>query len=201
MKHLPLADEKSLLLRLQKGDQHAFEQLYAHYKKHIIGRLLFIFKSDELTQDIAQETFIAIWENRARVNPEKSFKSFLFTIATNKAYDLMRKAQVDKRLHDALSSYIDKESNQVEEYMLRKEHSEQLNHLLLQMPEQQRRVYQLAKIEGYSYDEIAQKIGVSRHTVNTHIKRANKFLKEQILNKPESFAFLLALALELRFSA
>lgn len=200
MKIIPITDERDLLLKLRNGNQKAFELLYAHYKKHIIGHLLFIFKSDELAQDIAQETFIAIWENRSQVNPEKSFKAFLFTIATNKAYDLLRKANVDKRLHDALSSFVEKESNQVEEYMLRKEHSEQLKRILLKMPEQQRRVYQLAKIEGYSYDEIAQNIGVSRHTVNTHIKRANAFLREQILNKPESFAFLLALTLELHFA-
>jgi len=83
MKCLPLADEKSLLFRLQKGDQYAFEQLYTHYKKHIIGHLLFIFNSDELTQDIAQETFIAIWENRAQANPEKSFKSYIFIFPPN----------------------------------------------------------------------------------------------------------------------
>ncbi len=199
MKILSITDEKGLLLRLRGGDQQAFEQLYDHYKNHIIGHLLFIFKSDELTQDVAQETFIAIWENRHQVNPEKSFKAYLFTIATNKAYDLLRKANVDKQLHATLSSFLEKGCNQVEEYMLRKEHSEKLSSILLQMPEQQRRVYQLAKIEGYSYDEIAQKIGVSRHTVNTHIKRANAFLRLQILNKPELFALLSALSIEFRW--
>ncbi|HMR19072.1 MAG TPA: RNA polymerase sigma-70 factor [Sphingobacterium sp.] len=196
MKILPIHNEKDLLMKLRNRDQQTFEQLYAHYKKHIIGHLLYIFKSDELAQDITQETFIAVWENCSQIDPEKSFKAFLFTIATNKAYDLLRKANVDKRLHAALSAFMEKESNQVEEYILRKEHSEQLNHILLQMPEQQRKVYQLAKIEGYSYDEIAKKIGVSRHTVNTHIKRANAFLREQILNKPESLAFFLAFALK-----
>ena len=199
MKALSNDYEKELLLQLRDGDQYAFEQLYQYYKNHIIGHLLYMFKSDELTKDIAQDTFIAIWENRSQINPDRPFKAYLFTIATNKAYDLLRKANTDKKLHHALSSFIERESNHVEEYMLRKEHSEQLNHILLQMPEQQRKVYQLAKIEGYSYDEIAQKIGVSRHTVNTHIKRANAFLKLQFLHRPELFALLLAIVVELRY--
>ena len=189
--------ESKLLLDLRNGQQYAFEVLYNKYKKDLIRHLLFIFKSDELTQDIVQETFISVWESRSNINLDKSFKAYLLTIATNKAYDTFRKANTDKNLHKALSSFIRIESNHVEDYITRKDQTEQFQELLLQMPEQQRRVFQLAKIEGYSYEEIAQKIGISRHTVNTHIKRANAFLRAQVLNRPELFFVLFSVLIEL----
>lgn len=168
----------------------AFENLYHFYKDRIISHLLYLFKNDDLAKDVAQETFITVWEKRKETDPNQSFKAYLYTIATNKAYDLLRKANHDQNLRNALSSFLYESHNVVEEYLFRKEYTQQVEDLLSQMPEQQRKVYRLAKIEGYSYEEIAQQVGISRHTVNTHIKRANVFLKQQILSRPEFFALL-----------
>lgn len=177
---------------MRDGDKMAFENLYHSYKDRIIAHLLYIFKNDELSQDIAQDTFITLWEKRAEIDIYKSFKSYLFTIATNKAYDLLRKANYDEKLRTALSSFLYESSNVVEEYLYRKEYVQQVEELLSRMPEQQRNVYRMAKIDGYSYEEIAKQFGISRHTVNTHIKRANIFLKQQILNRPEIFAMVMS---------
>lgn len=173
----------------------AFEEVYSHYKEHIIKHVLYLFKSDDIAEDITQDTFITVWEKRADIKPEKSLKSFLYTVATNKAYDLIRKAQHDKNLYAALTHFLDESSNMVEDYLQQKEYAEQVEQLLAGMPEQQRRVYRLAKIDGYSYDEIAEMTGISRHTVNTYIKRANIFLKQQILNRPELFTLTVGLIL------
>lgn len=188
MNRTHLIDERELLIKLRDGDAMAFEKLYNFYKEHIITHLLYLFKNDDLTQDVAQEVFITIWEKREELNPDKSFKSYLYTIATNKAYDLIRKAKYDKNLYAALTSFLVDSSNLVGDYLQKKEYAEQVSLLLSQMPEQQRKIFKLAKIDGYSYDEIAKMTGISRHTVNTYIKRANLFLKQQILNKPELFA-------------
>lgn len=188
-------DERELLVKLRDGDVMAFEKLYNFYKEHIITHLLYLFKDDNVIQDVAQETFVTVWEKREELNPDKSFRSFLYTIATNKVYDLMRKAQHDKDLYSALIYFMDESSNVVEEYLQQKEYEEQIYMLLSQMPEQQRKIYKLAKIEGYSYDEIAAMTGISRHTVNTYIKRANLFLKQQVLNRSELFALAIGIIL------
>lgn len=195
MNHTQLIDERELLVKLRDGDEMAFEKLYNFYKEHIITHLLYLFKNDDLTQDVAQETFIAVWEKREELNPDKSFKSYLYTIAANKAYDLIRKAKHDKNLYAALTSFLEDSHNMVDEYLQQKEYTEQVHLLLSQMPEQQRKIYKLAKIDGYSYDEIAKMTGISRHTVNTYIKRANLFLKQQILNRPELFALVVGIIL------
>ncbi|EFK57636.1 RNA polymerase sigma factor [Sphingobacterium spiritivorum] len=197
MGRITLFNEKNLLLKLKNGDRHAFEQLYHFYKNHITGHLFYIFKSEELTQDVTQETFITVWENRFQLHADKSFKSYLYTIATNKAYDLLRKANLDKQLYDKVSSFIDSSSDEIYETLFVKQRSEQLHQILAQLPSQQRLVFQMAKLDGYSYEEIARALGISQHTVNTHIKRANIFLKNQILKSPELFVLIYALFLEM----
>jgi len=84
----------------------------------------------------------------------------------------------------------------VEDYLQQKEYAEQVEQLLAGMLEQQRKIYRLAKIDGYTYDEIAKMTGISRHTVNTYIKRANIFLKQQILNRPELFTLAVGILLK-----
>lgn len=184
----PQWNEKELLIKLREGDVVAFEKLYNFYKTHIITHLLYLFKDDDITQDVAQEVFITIWEKRKSLSIDKSFKSYLYTIATNKAYDLIRKAKHNQNLYAALTSFLDESSNVVDEYLQQKEYAEQLQLLLSKMPEQQRKIYKL-------YDEIAKMNGISRHTVNTYIKRSNVFLKQQILDKPELFSLAMALVI------
>src|SRR5690606_8020080 len=112
------------------GSHVAFEHLYSHYKEHVIGRLLHIFRSPDLAQEVAQDTFVAVWEQRTSINIDKSFKSYLFAIAGNKAYNLFRRAAHDARLRTYLQPIMAEGVSQVEDYMLRKENQRILEDLL-----------------------------------------------------------------------
>ena len=178
-------DETNTLIRLRNGDHRAFEQLYRQYKKTIAGHLLHIFRDEALAQDIVQDTFIKIWENRAQLDEHKSFKAFLFTIATNNAYNLFQKASREDKVRLGFHLALQNAANQVEDYIFRKEYVEMLRSLLTLLPEKQREVFQLAKIEGYSYAEISEQLNISSNTINTHLKRASRFLRKRLLDHPE----------------
>ncbi len=186
-------DETNILIRLRNGDHQAFEQLYHQYKRSIAGHLLHMFRDEALTQDLVQDTFIKIWENRAQLDEHKSFKSFLFTIATNNAYNIFQKAGREDKVRLGLHLALQNAANQVEDYIFRKEHAELLRSLLALLPEKQREVFRLAKLEGYSYAEISEQLGISPNTINTHLKRASSFLRKRLLDHPELlFALLIA---------
>ncbi len=184
-------DEKELLIRLRDGDHQAFERLYHRYKRRIAGHLLSLFRDDALAQDIAQDTFIKVWENRARLDEHKSFRAYLFTIATNHAYSLFERAGKDESARKAFHLALQQASNHVDEYIARKEHAEVLESLLNQLPEKQREVFRLAKIEGYSYAEIGERLGISSNTINTHLKRAATHLRSLLLDRPDLLLALL----------
>jgi len=61
MKRTHIINERELLIKLRDGDTTAFEKLYNFYKGHIITHLLYLFKNDDLTQDVVQEVFLTLW--------------------------------------------------------------------------------------------------------------------------------------------
>lgn len=81
-------DEKDLLVQLKQDSEAAFEELYKLYSTRLFGNLLKLVKSENDAQEILQDVFIKIWDNRQQIDADKSFRSYLFKIAENKVYDL-----------------------------------------------------------------------------------------------------------------
>src|SRR6185295_4037037 len=94
--------EKEILLRMLQNDELAFEKIYRLYSPKLYGKLLRLLKSVPQTEEILQDVFLKVWEYRASIDPEKSFRAFLFKIAENKAYDFFRKASRDKKMEAEL---------------------------------------------------------------------------------------------------
>src|SRR5690606_17178056 len=130
--------------------------LYHLHKEGLVRHLLFLFKSGELAEEVAQDTFVTIWQERAKVDPNQSFKAYLYTIATNRVYNLFRRAAHDEALREKLNPLPHHHENLVEAYIRKKENEELIQSLLAQMPDRQREVFILAKLEGYSYQEISE---------------------------------------------
>jgi len=187
-----ILDDSQLLCRMRDGDHQAFEQLYHRYKRRIVVHLITLFKDGDLAQDIAQETFIKVWENRERLDERKSFKAYLFTIATNHVYSLMQRISRDEQARLSFRLLVQGVTEHVDEYIAKKEHAELLDTLLNRLPERQRQVFRLFKIDGYSYTEISARLNISHNTINTHIKRTNAYLRELLLRRPD---LLLALVI------
>lgn len=179
------SSEKVLVNKMRSGDTSAFEKLYLKYSPSITSHLLYMLKSPEWTQEVLQETFMIVWEQRSKIDVEKCFKSYLYKIATNKTYKLFRTAAYDNAYRLHLLEVLEKGHQPIEAYIYAKENEQLVQSLLNKMPKRQREVFVLFKIEGYSYKEISQRIGISKSTINTHINRANRFIKSQLLSNSE----------------
>lgn len=173
-------DEKDLLLRLQTGDHEAFEELYRRYAVKLTGKLVGLLRDREIAGDILQDLFIKVWELRAEINPERSFGGYLYTIATNMAKDRFRNV-----LHQQI--YLQSQSNMTEghdsvsRFMDQKDMRAAVEAALSKLPPRQREVYTLYKIEGLSYKEIQQRLGISKPAVNRLIQEAGKKMREYLL--------------------
>src|SRR5690606_15398603 len=154
------------LTKLQSGDVVAFDKLYAAYSPLITTHLIHLLKSGELAQEVLQDTFVSVWENRKNIDTEKSFNSYLYKIATNKSYDLFRRAAYEKEVRSAMLPKIERGYDHIENYINRKENKRLLDSLLEKMPPKQREVFTLFKIDGYSYEQISKKLNISRNTIN-----------------------------------
>jgi len=171
-------DEKTLLLQLKEGDERAFEILYNDYKFRLAGNLFKLLKSDDLVKETLQELFFKIWEGRAQIDPDKSFKSYLFRIAENLVNDYFRKVAKDKRLLNKMTAASSEIYLHIEEDILSKENALILQQAIDLMPPQRKLVFTLCKLEGKSYKEVEQIMGISPKTISSHMLQANQFLKK-----------------------
>lgn len=178
-------DEKVLLGKLAEGDAPAFTALYEKYSLKLYANIFRLVKSEDTAKEILQDLFLKIWELRGQIDPEKSFKSFLYKIAENLVYDHFRKVSRDKRLSDNLLYLLEEEYSHSEESVIYNESVELLHMAINQLPEMRRRVYVLGKMEGKTYEEISAQLGISHSTISDHIVKANRFIKTYLTSRTD----------------
>ncbi|SEM43712.1 RNA polymerase sigma-70 factor, ECF subfamily [bacterium A37T11] len=169
-------NEKVWLAQLKNGDHRAFEALYHHYKKPLTGKFLRLLKSDELAQDALQDLFTKIWEMREQINPEQAFGALLYKMAQNLVTDLYRRAGRDEQLREHLLLGAQIDYSHIEETLVSKENIAIVQQALQQLPPRQREVFVKHKLEGKSYKEISEELGISPSAINNHVYRATQTL-------------------------
>ncbi|WP_198674115.1 RNA polymerase sigma factor [Chitinophaga alhagiae] len=166
-----------LLARLVKGEEEAFSALYNRHHAAVAQFIQLLVKSPALAEDLAQETFIRIWEVRAQLAHVQTFKSYLFTAARNHALDCLRRASSELALKGEIIHHFRELRNNTEEEVLTRAYLRHLHRLLDTLPPQTRKVFRLCREQQHSYEEVAEQLGISRNAVKKHMVRAMKTLK------------------------
>ena len=171
-------DEKELLLQLSNDSEQAFEKIYKLYSARLYGNLIKLVKSESEAQEILQDVFLKIWNNRHSIDTDKSFRSYLFKIAENKVYDFFRKAARDKKKEHVLLEIASSEYMPVEDIMLSDAKTVLLEKAIESLSPQRQQVFRLCKLEGKSYREASEILGISASTISDHIVKATKSIRD-----------------------
>lgn len=181
-----------LVKALKKGDIAAFDKCMQVYGKKIFFFVKKYIINKEDTEDIVQEVFIKIWENRIQLKEELSFNSYIYTITYNAIRKYYRNRylsieHINKHLKD-YKDFTDNSNLQIEF----NETQELVNKAISLLPERRRIVFQLSRQDGLSYNEIAEKLGIKPKTVENQIHEALVFIKKYLgdLNSPNMFLLI-----------
>ena len=187
---------KKLLIDLREGDENSFTQLYYLYEGNLYRYVLSIVKSPSLADDVLQEVFIKIWEQRNLLDPEKSFLTFLFTVARNHVLNLLKRASLDENLRSEIFLHAEKESISVESSIDLSETETIIQQAIDKLPSQQKKIFELCKMQGLTYEETAGQLGITPGTVNVQMVKSLKTVKEYLIKHDvltASFLFFLFL--------
>jgi len=174
---------QELLTRLKNGDILAFDQLYELYSHKLFSFVFKILKNEAEVDDIVQEVFVKIWESRNKLEDYKLLNSYIFTIAYNNSIDLIRKRISNNKYlghlkYSASINFTPTIVSQIEYNEL----NNQVEKLIANLPDRQKQVYLLHREEGLTYTEIAEKLGISKNTVENHMVKALKYLRQNMDN-------------------
>jgi RNA polymerase sigma-70 factor (family 1) len=169
--------EKLLISELQNHNEKAFRKLYDYYSQDIYRYSFSILKSKELAEENVQEVFLKIWLHRENLNLEQSFKSYLFTIARNQAFNFLNKAANDLVLKEEIFYESQKSYNQGD-YSIREADCKRLKkRAIKQLPPKRKKIFKMSRKQGKTYEEISQELGISVNTVKSQMSKALESLR------------------------
>lgn len=146
------------------------------YIESLHGFLARLTGSAEDGEEIMQDVFVRLWENRANLNPAKNIKSYIFTIAKNAALFYLREKKQFLNLDYGFESMAG-DYYVADERMIAKDTQLLINIAVCNMPENRRRVFKLHQ-EGYSYEEIADMLHITQDNARQHVARARADVKD-----------------------
>jgi RNA polymerase sigma-70 factor (family 1) len=173
--------ELALATRLIAGDARAFDSLYNLYYEAVFNNALGILKDHAAAEDIVQDVFLALWVKRNTLNPE-NIAGWLFVTGSNKSLNYLRKRLREKlnlQTVDPLPdiAYIETD------FELADRQIQLLRKAIDAMPPQRKRVFELCKLKGSSYEETALELNISKNTVKTHMSTALDSIKRYMLQE------------------
>lgn len=181
--------DENLLVRYQEGDLAAMEELFRRYHKPLYGYVRRIVNSNELAEDVVQETFIRLCRCGSNQRPEEGkFATWLYTISTNLCRDAFRRSS-RRPERPASEIYEDEEvpitsdlwssgPTSVEDETLNRELQRQVKAAIDQLPERERIAVLLREYQGLAYDEIAEAMGCTTGSVKLLLHRGRRRLRD-----------------------
>jgi len=185
---LSLSDE-DLMGRVAEDDERAFPELVRRYQGRVTNLVSRVLNDRECADDLAQEVFVRVFVHRRNYRRGSKFSTWLFTIAANLAKNEIRR-RVRRRNWfslDALQEVLKDSAPQLadptegrESKMEREQLRDAVGRAITAVPEKYRLSLVLRDIEGLSYEEIAQALGIPGGTVRSRINRARSMLKRKL---------------------
>jgi len=187
---LQYGDDNLLIRQLKEGSQFAFEQLYSKYSGKIFNTVSRLVYDKTIAKDITQSCFLTIWEKRETLDPDKNFSAYLYTIARNLVYKETERLILNNKFMESklLESELFDES--VVENLNNSYIENRINELVEGLSPIPKQIFKLKNVEELSVSEIATKMELTERSVEAHLYRTMKSLKEKLRNFVVLFVLL-----------
>jgi RNA polymerase sigma-70 factor (family 1) len=167
-------------MKVERNGKSWFKEVFDKNYQYILNYLFYLSGDMELSEDLVQDVFLQLWEKRAEVK-EETLKSYLFTIAKNCFLKNRRRQKYDLKFR---STYFEKIENESPGYILElKEFDEKLQQAIASLPEKSRVVFLMNRIDGITYREIAEQLGVTVKAVEKQMSKALMILRQKLGEK------------------
>lgn len=177
------------------GDEKAYAQLMMRYRKPVYHMILKMIKNHDDAEDLTIEAFAKAFKNLKKFNPEYTFSTWLFRIATNNCIDFIRKKKLETLSID--STYTDDNGESVgidikdgnlnpQEEAIKQQKIKIMQMIVTQLPPKYQVLVKLRYFKELSYDEIAEELNAPLGTVKAQLHRARELLHDLVKNKKDT---------------
>lgn len=168
--------DKKVVELLRAGNVEAFEKVFFSFADRIYYFSYRYLRNQYDAEEVVQEVFVKLWENKENLNEELSLSGYIFTIARNTIFNQNRKKVNEQAYQEYVRTFLDNISSKTEDDLIYSDIKEIVDKVIEDLPPQRKLVYKMSREKGLSYKEIAQELDLSERTVEAHIRLALKTL-------------------------
>lgn len=173
-----IANNEETIHKLKTGNEQAFDTVYKHYYRGLCAFASQYVPHSEC-EEIVQDVMMWLWENRAMLIAEMSLKSLLFTMVKNKCLNSITHNQIKQQVREKLYEKF-KDQFEDPDFYLETELTDVLTKAIRNLPDDYRQAFELNRFHQMTYNEIAEKTGVSPKTIAYRICQALKILRTEL---------------------
>lgn len=167
---------------MQGGSEKAFTVLYRHYSPQLYLSIQGIVRDPLWAEEMVQELFSRVWQNRERPGLGENFRGYIYRIGQHLVVDFFRGLQRDRVLRERFKSGASEHYEPIEDDMHRSQLTLILQQAIDQLSPQQKKVYNLVKMEGHTYKQAAEIMGISPFTVKEYLTNSQKAIRNYMLS-------------------
>ena len=183
---LDVLDNNELFDRLRQGDETAFDEIFRAWYPSLVRSAESIARSRAVAEEIVQDVMLELWRRRESLARDTSPQAYLFQSTRNRALNHVRHQRVERKVEPILTSRSDIEASAPAE-LVEEEIEVALRSAVAELPERCREVFELSRVNGLKYSEIAAVLGISVKTVEAQMGKALRSLRLKLAQwLPES---------------
>lgn len=165
---------------IREGDKNAFEQLFKTYYKPLCNYACSLIKDIDESEEVVQNMFYNIWNKREALQINNSVKSYLYRAVHNDCLNKIKHGKIKSAYAEDYKKSADASFEDVSKTLQAKELGKQINEAIASLPEQCGIVFKLSRFENLKYTEIAEHLNISVKTVENHMGKALKIMRERL---------------------
>jgi RNA polymerase sigma-70 factor (ECF subfamily) len=187
--------ETAWISEIKKENRKAFKQVYDQFADKVFYVAIRFHLDREEAKEIVQEVFLKLWEKRGSLKEDLSLNAFLLTIAKNKLINLHKKKAAELSRDQAYKDFYYPSSSSTEDYLIFTDLEKFTFQYIESLPARKKQIFLLSRKDGFTNEEIALQLNLSKKTVENNIYQAEKsirnFLQENQL-AIKNLVFILA---------
>ena len=187
--------EPEIIEKIKAGDTKIFEALFGEYYYNLCRFTAGLIKSSSAAEDIVQDIFVKVWENRTKLSSDESLKAYLYRASKNRALNYLKHLKIAGNWAEASRENIAQNLPDPEKELLKKELFSSVNDAVKKLPEKCRTIFILQRKEGLTYKEISEVLNISINTVETQMGRALKKMRKIMFPYLSSLLIIISTAI------
>jgi RNA polymerase sigma-70 factor (ECF subfamily) len=186
-----IISDKDLVIELRHGNEIVFENLFKDYYERLCNYANTFIKDIDEAEEMVQGTFLSLWEKHDSIDIHTSLKSYLYRAVHNNCLNRIKHYKVRDEHREEYLHYADIDYENTSQDILGKELEKQINSAIESLPPQCQTVFKLSRFENLTYNEIAEQLNISVKTIENHMIKALKILRERLKDYLPTLLWLL----------